>query len=136
MLHKKCCILIALLSPAVLGTNKHLSILTVIGKFPGYELDRFLENSSKIKHWVEKWYTKNSGAWHRPIFYKNWNGAILKFGKNTGRVFQKSVCVTHQKTKISLISGWVFQDLQIRVKYPCWYWNLVSPVGYIHFSVS
>ena len=28
---------------------------------------RFLKNSSRIEHLVEKWNWKNSGAWHRPI---------------------------------------------------------------------
>jgi len=33
----------------------------------GHDTSRFLENSSKIKHLVKKWYSKNSGAWYRPI---------------------------------------------------------------------
>ena len=36
----------------------------------GHDTGRFLENSSKIEHLVEKLNSKNSGAWHRPIFYK------------------------------------------------------------------
>ena len=30
-----------------------IKILTLIGKFPGHEQDRFLENSSKTEHLVE-----------------------------------------------------------------------------------
>ena len=33
----------------------------------GHDTGRFLENSSKIEHFVEKWYPKRSGAWQRPI---------------------------------------------------------------------
>ena len=73
-----------------------------MGKFPGHELDlwkthpivnfrilghdtgRILENSSKIEYLVEKWDSKNSGAWHRPISGKFihqflWVSVIVKY---------------------------------------------------------
>ena len=86
----------------------------------GHDTGRFLENSSKIEHLVEKLNSKNSGAWHRPIFYKKKRNRYsqkidgwifqksvklmpwkLKFRKKTGWVFQKSVCVTPRKTEVS-----------------------------------
>ena len=85
------------------------TILTLMGKFPGHELDQFMENSSKIEHLVEKWYLKNSGAWHRPISGKLiqiWTGyqeigpahaLEIEISKNSGYVFQKSVRVTPRK---------------------------------------
>ena len=39
------------------------SIFGILGR----DIGRFLENSSKIEHLVENWYSKNSRAWHRPI---------------------------------------------------------------------
>ena len=33
----------------------------------GHDTGRFLENSPKIEHLVERWYSMNSGAWDRPI---------------------------------------------------------------------
>ena len=104
------------------GYDTFIQLLTLIGKFPRFELNRllenssnrpfynfgskfssknlnwdsdfhskldscgitrhgtgqFLENSSKIEHLVEKLYSKNSEAWYRPIFYKNWIGCHKK----------------------------------------------------------
>ena len=34
--------------------SKEFEILTLIGKFPGYELDRFMENLSKTEEIAEK----------------------------------------------------------------------------------
>ena len=65
----------------------------------GHETGQFLENSSKIEHFVVKWYSKNSEAYnrpisgkfiqiwtsfpeiglaHAPILYKNWIGTYKK----------------------------------------------------------
>ena len=57
------------------------NILTLIGKFPGHELDRFLENSSKIEYLVEKRHTIPGHATDR----------FLENSSKYGQGFQKSV---------------------------------------------
>ena len=64
--------------------KKHPNVnFIILGHYTG----RFQENSSKIEHLVERWYSKNSGAWHRPI-----SGKLIqiwsKYGPLYGRVFQ------------------------------------------------
>ena len=79
-----------------------------------------MENSSKIEHLVDNWYSKNSGAWHRPFDSWKTHPNIDKFSRNRssscpdilqklnrnpqkidGWVFQKSVLLMPRKTKIS-----------------------------------
>ena len=73
--------------------------LTLITKYPGHELDRFLENSSKIEHLVEKWYSKNSRVWHRPISGKDtqiWT-SFPEIGPLRAPIFYKNWIGTHKK---------------------------------------
>ena len=103
-------------------------IQSSILEFWPHDTGRFLENSSKIEHLVEKWYSKKSGAWHRPIFYKNWIGTHKKlmdgFSRNAPEIEiskkywmsfpNRNPSVSHPgKLKFLKISGWVFQDLPI-----------------------
>ena len=93
-------------------------------KFPVYERDRFMENSSNSQF-------ENSGAWQRPSTGKLiqiWTrfpeigpahvrpDIVQKLNrysqKNDGWIFQNSV----QTLKFRKNTGWVFQDLPIRVK--------------------
>ena len=67
----------------------HDHISTLIGEFPGYELDRFMENSS------------NQKLKYGRVFQKSVQLMPQKFRKNTGYVSQKLVCVTSRKTEIS-----------------------------------
>ena len=108
------------------GSNFEL-FLTLIGKFPKYEPDRFLGNSSKIKHLVEKWYFKNFEAWHRPI-----SGKLIQTWMNFPNIGPAQtqeieiskkywtslpeirLCHTPVNWNFGKISGWVFQDLPIR----------------------
>ena len=71
-----------------LAQPKLMGTCSVLFKL-GYELDRFLENSSKIEHLVEKRYSRNFGVWNRPI--------MVEFSRNRSS------------------SWWVLPDLPIRV---------------------
>ena len=95
---------------------------TLIGKFPGYELDRFMENSSNRQFYnLRSWHRPISGKliqiWtsfpkigpaHTPIFYKNWIGTHKKWWMNFPEI---RLCHTPEKWNL----GKVFQDLPIRV---------------------
>ena len=76
-------------SSFISGSNPRMNFLTRIGKFPGHELDRFMENSSNQYKWVPIQFGSNSGhaAWARPIYGKLMQSSILE----VGWVFQKSV---------------------------------------------
>ena len=78
--------------------------LTLIGKFSGYELERFMENSSNSQF-------QNFGAWHGPIHEK-----LIQNRANSRKIiFDESRGVTQTDIVQKLnkysrkIAGWIFQ---------------------------
>jgi len=93
-----------------------------------HDTGRFLENSSKIEHLVEKWYWKNYGAWNRPTYGKliqiwmNFSeigpapAPETKISKKCWTSFPEiRLCHAPENWNFGKIFGWVFQDLPIRV---------------------
>ena len=118
-------------------------LITLIGKFLGYELDRFMEYSSNQNLWVPIQFCSNSRhelyqslenssnsqfynflAGHEPnmdelsrIRSSSCPDIVQKLNKYSQKIdewiFQKSVRLISWKLKFRKNTGWVFQDLPI-----------------------
>ena len=106
------------------GSKCRFECLTLIGKCPGYELDRFMENTSNQNLWLLIHYCSNSGheldrslenssnsqfsnygAWHGPI-----SGKLIQIWTSFPEIGLAHADFVQKLNRYSpKIDGWIFQ---------------------------